>query len=185
MQVWKYSSLEAGNKKGRAHVPSQELQGTEPSNRVNVGRRFFISGLDKAAAEQSKRPQSSESLTKSDADPLRFAAWAEIVESDLWTQNSELAEPQNPMTAHPTSEILPTNSARQYLDGAMPQNVTDNDDDQLSHAAFLNAYLRPHGAGPVNLDAFRHLMGKYRGGADKNKISKWFTNFLNLNVDLS
>jgi hypothetical protein len=89
------------------------------------------------------------------------------------------------MTAHPTSEILPTNSARQYLDGAMPQNVTDNDDDQLSHAAFLNAYLRPHGAGPVNLDAFRHLMGQYRGRADKNKISKWFTNFLNLNVDLS
>jgi hypothetical protein len=35
-------------------------------------------------------------LTKGDADLLRFAAWAEIVESDLWTQYNELGGATKP-----------------------------------------------------------------------------------------
>jgi len=64
----------------------------------------------------------------------------------------------------------------------MPQYITDNTDDELSHAAFLNAYLMSHGAEPVNLDAFRTLTGSTAKGAQK--IGR-LTNLLNLNVDTS
>ena len=39
----------------------------------------------------------------------------------------------------------------------MPQYISDNTDDELSHAAFLNAYLISKGEAPVDLDAFRTL----------------------------
>ena len=67
----------------------------------------------------------------------------------------------------------------------MPQYITDNTDDELSHAAFLNAYLSSHGAEPVDLDRFRHLRGSTATGVDTEKIGKRLTNLLNLNVDLS
>src|SRR5205085_5094520 len=67
-------------------------------------------------------------------------------------------------------------------DGDMPQYIADNTDDELSHAAFLNAYLASRGAEPVNLDAFRTLPSSQATGA-KN-IGR-LTNLLNLNVDLS
>jgi len=38
--------------KCRAHVPAQELQGIELSNRVNAERRFFIRRLGKARAQE-------------------------------------------------------------------------------------------------------------------------------------
>src|SRR5215469_16107302 len=80
------------------HVLSQELQDLTPRNCVTVGRRSFIRGLGIVGAtllpagalliRQAKaREQSSGTLTKGDADLLRFAAWAEIVESDLWTRD--------------------------------------------------------------------------------------------------
>jgi hypothetical protein len=67
----------------------------------------------------------------------------------------------------------------------MPQYITDNNDDELSHAAFLNAYLRAHGAESVNLDQFRILQGSTATGVDETKIGKRLTNLLSLNVDLS
>ena len=48
-------------------------------------------------------------------------------------------------------------AALQNLDSDMPQYISDNTDDELSHAAFLNAYLQSKGAEPVNLDAFSNL----------------------------
>ena len=52
------------------------------------------------------------------------------------------AELQNPMTAHLTTGNPPYIAALQNLDGDMPQYISDNTDDELSHAAFLNAYLK-------------------------------------------
>jgi hypothetical protein len=75
--------------------------------------------------------------------------------------------------------------ALENLDSDMPQYITDNTDDELSHAAFLNAYLRAHGAEPVNLDQFRTLPGSTATGVDRTKINKRLTNLLSLNVDLS
>ncbi len=129
--------------------------------------------------------QSSGSLTKGDADLLRFAAWVELVESDLWTQYNELGGATKPNDGPPNVGNPPYKLALQNLDGDMPQYITDNNDDELSHAAFLNAYLSAHGAEPVNLDQFRHLPGSTATGVDKQKIGKRLTNLLSLNVDLS
>src|SRR5258708_8822462 len=71
------------------------------------------------------------------------------------------------------------------LAGAMPQYITDNNDDELSHSAFMDAYLRARGAESGNLDPFRILQGSTATGVDKTKIGKRLTNLLSLNVDLS
>lgn len=134
---------------------------------------------------KAQETSSSGRLTKSDADLLRFAAWAEIVESDLWTQYNELGGATKPNDGAPNVGNPPYKLALQNLDSDMPQYITDNNDDELSHAAFLNAYLSSHGAEPVNLDMFRHLLGSTATGVDKQKIGKRLTNLLNLNVDLS
>jgi hypothetical protein len=175
---------------------SQKLQGIDAGNRVTVGRRSFIRGLGIVGAtllpasalltaQGKARAQSSGTLTKGDADLLRFAAWAEIVESDLWTQYNELGGATKPNDGSPNVGNPPYKLALQNLDSDMPQYITDNNDDELSHAAFLNAYLSFHGAEPVNLDGFRHLPGSTATGVDKQKIGKRLTNLLNLNVDLS
>ena len=178
------------------NVSSQELQDPAPRDHVTVGRRSFIRGLGIVGAtllpasallmRQAKAQQpSSGRLTRGDADLLRFAAWAELVESDLWTQYNELGGATKPNDGPPNVGNPPYKLALQNLDGDMPQYITDNNDDELSHAAFLNAYLSAHGAEPVNLDQFRHLPGSTATGVDKQKIGKRLTNLLNLNVDLS
>jgi len=178
----------------RSSVP--ETQPTDSSVPSIVGRRSFIKGLGIVGAtllpasallmtQRKARAQSSGSLTKGDADLLRFAAWAEIVESDLWTQYNELGGATKPNDGPPNLGNPPYKLALQNLDGDMPQYITDNNDDELSHAAFLNAYLSSHGAEPVNLDRFRHLPGSTATGVDKQKIGKRLTNLLSLSVDLS
>src|SRR5579872_5240647 len=73
-------------------------------------------------------------------------------------------------------------AALSNLDGDMPQYVADNTDDELSHAAFLNAYLISKGEEPVDLDVFRTLPSSQATGAkDVGRL----TNLLKLNVDLS
>jgi hypothetical protein len=162
-----------------------------------VRRRSFLKGLGlvgttllpasallitKGKAQERKR---SGRLTKGDADLLRFAAWAEVVESDLWTQYNELGGATQPNDG-PTNAGNPAYmAALQNLDSDMPQYISDNTDDELSHAAFLNAYLVSKGAEPVNLDAFRNLTGSTATGVDPNKVHKRLTSLLNLNVDLS
>jgi hypothetical protein len=64
----------------------------------------------------------------------------------------------------------------------LPQYITDNTDDELSHAAFLNAYLMSKGAEPVDLKPFQNLPSSQATGADKTK--KRLTNLLKLDVDL-
>ncbi|MBV8142890.1 MAG: hypothetical protein JOZ60_12700 [Verrucomicrobia bacterium] len=178
------------------HVASQQLPEPEPGNSVSVGRRSFIRGLGIVGAtllpagallvRQAKaQEQSSQGLTKGDVDLLRFAAWAEIVESDLWTQYNELGGATKPNDGPPNVGNPPYKLALQNLDSDMPQYITDNNDDELSHAAFLNAYLSSHGAEPVNLDRFRNLPGSTATGVDKQKIGRRLTNLLDLNVDLS
>jgi hypothetical protein len=178
------------------HVPSREVQDPAPRDHVTVGRRSFIRGLGVVGATllpasallmrqaKAQQPRGGR-LTKGDADLLRFAAWAELVESDLWTQYNELGGATKPNDGPPNVGNPPYKLALQNLDGDMPQYITDNNDDELSHAAFLNAYLSSHGAEPVNLDQFRHLPGSTATGVDKKKIGKRLTNLLNLNVDLS
>jgi hypothetical protein len=64
----------------------------------------------------------------------------------------------------------------------MPQYIADNTDDELSHAAFINAYLVAKGAKPVSLERFRTLDGSQATGAAGKKR---LTNLKQLNVDTS
>jgi hypothetical protein len=64
----------------------------------------------------------------------------------------------------------------------MPQYITDNTDDELSHAAFINAFLVARGAQPVDLSAFRTLSGSTATGSSNKKR---LTDLKALNVDTS
>ena len=105
---------------------------------------------------------------------MRFAAAAELIEADLWQQYNELGGVQGGNPAYI--------AALSNLDGDMAQYIADNTDDELSHAAFLNAYLISKGEEPVDLDAFRTLPSSQATGA---KDIGRLTNLLKLNVDLS
>jgi hypothetical protein len=165
----------------------------DSSGRNLVPRRSFIKGLGIVGATllpgsallKAQGSTSFGTLSKGDADLLRFALWAEIVESDLWTQYNELGGATQPNDGAPNPGNPPYLAALQNLDGDMPQYITDNNDDELSHAAFLDAYLRAKGAASVNLDPFRILQGSTATGVNKTKIGKRLTNLLSLNLDLS
>jgi hypothetical protein len=100
------------------------------------------------------------------------------VESDLWTQYNELGGATKPNDGAPNVANPAHILALQNLDGDMPQYISDNTDDELSHAAFLNTYLISKDAEPVNLDQFRNLPGSRATGADPNKVNKRLTNLL-------
>jgi hypothetical protein len=62
----------------------------------------------------------------------------------------------------------------------MSQYIHDNTEDELSHAAFINAYLVSRGADPVNLDKFRNLpSSKATGARNFGRL----TNLMQLTVD--
>ena len=99
-------------------------------------------------------------LTPGDAAILRFALAAELIEADLWIQYAELG---GFTPGDLPLETLQTNPSNSYqaaflnLDGDGPQYITSNTLDEVSHAAFLNAYLLSKGAETVDFDAFRKL----------------------------
>jgi len=63
----------------------------------------------------------------------------------------------------------------------MDQYIHDNTDDEITHAAFLNAYLTSKGAEPVNLDQFRTLPSSQATGP----ANRTLTNLMQLTVDTS
>jgi hypothetical protein len=128
-----------------------------------------------AGALLATQAQAANTLSKGDADILRFLAAAELIETDLWQQYAELGGAGN--SNHPAYKL-----ALENIDGDMPQYITDNTDDELSHGQFLNAYLKANGAQPVNLDKFRTLHGSDATGASKKPR---LTNLKALNVDTS
>jgi hypothetical protein len=120
-------------------------------------------------------------LTRGDVAILRFLAAAEIIESDLWQQYNELGGIQDREV--PGGRVIPAYAkALQQLDSDMSQYIHDNTDDEISHVAFLNAYLAAQGAEPVNLDRFRTLPSSKATGA--RQIGR-LTNLMQLSVDTS
>jgi hypothetical protein len=114
-------------------------------------------------------------LSSGDVAILRFVAAAELLESDLWTQYTELGGVTD--GAQNNYQL-----AFQYLDGDGSQYITSNTLDEVSHATFLNAYLESRGAEPVNLDEFRTLQGSTATGAQN--LGR-LTNLMHLTVDTS
>src|SRR5712675_2233502 len=125
--------------------------------------------------------RASGGLTRGDADILRFLAAAELIEADLWQQYNELAGIQDSEVPGGTGNPAYTNAVK-VLDGDMDQYIHDNTDDEITHAAFLNAYLASKGAQPVNLDPFRTLPSSQATGAQQ--IGR-LTNLMQLTVDTS
>ena len=82
----------------------------------------------------------------------------------------------------PTGGSTGYTNALTQLDGDMPQYISDNTEDELSHETFINAYLVSKGADPVNLDRFRTLPSSKATGA--NQIGR-LTNLMELTVDTS
>jgi hypothetical protein len=128
--------------------------------------------------------QESGSLNAGDIAILRFLAAAELIEADLWTQYAELGG----IGANLPVEVDPNQTPNNYqlalsnLDGDATQYITSNWKDELTHAAFLNAYLESRGAEPVNFDEFETLPGSTATGS--TGIGR-LTNLMNLNVDTS
>ena len=117
----------------------------------------------------------SPNLTPGDAAILRFLAAAEIIETDLWQQYTELG-------GLTTGAQNPYQLALQQLDPDGSQYITSNTKDEMSHANFLNAYLLSKGATPVNLNKFRTLPSSQATGA--KQIGR-LTNLMQLTVDTS
>src|SRR6201986_1368435 len=125
-------------------------------------------------------------LNEGDAAILRFLAGAELIESDLWTQYAELGGIGNnqPIEINPNPNP-PLNNyqlALSNLDSDGPQYITSNTLDEVSHAAFLNAYLESRGAEPVNFSQFETVPGSTAAGSS-GKLR--LTNLMHLNVDTS
>ena len=78
-------------------------------------------------------------LTKGDAAILRFLAAAEILETDMWQQYNELAGIQDREVPGGSGNPDYTEAVA-VLDEDMAQYIHDNTDDEISHAAFINAY---------------------------------------------
>src|SRR5437588_5332918 len=91
----------------------------------------------------------SQKLGHGDVAILQLLAAAEIIEADLWQQYNELGGVDAPTTGY--------TAGLQILDGDQPQYISDNTDDENSHAAFLNAYLKSKGEQQVDLSHFKIL----------------------------
>jgi hypothetical protein len=124
-----------------------------------------------AAEEASGR------LPKGDAAILRFLAAAEIIETDLWQQYNELGGVG--AMGGPSDLYV---QGLQQLDGDMPQYISDNTDDELSHELFINPYLKSKGADTVDLSHFANLAPSRVPGVPQNGR---LTNLMHLNVDTS
>src|SRR5262249_41382438 len=135
-----------------------------------------------AALAQEGPEEKSGRLTPGDAAMLRFAAAAEILETDFWVQYNELGGVPNTSEVPGGSGNPLYTAALQVLDGDMPQYIHDNTDDEFTHQNFLNAYLVSKGADPVSLEAFRTLPGSMaKGSSGKLRL----TNLMQLTVDTS
>ena len=126
----------------------------------------------------------SDRLSAGDAALLRFAAAAEILESDFWVQYNELGGIQDSEVSGGSGIPIYTQKL-QNLDSDFAQYIHDNTDDEITHFTFLNAYLVAHGAEPANLDKFRTLEGSTATGVNTNLIGKRLTNLTQLTLDTS
>ncbi len=108
----------------------------------------LLSGSGKALANNQNENENN-ALTRGDVAILQLLAAAELIEADLWQQYNELGGINAPTSGY--------TAALQILDGDQLQYIADNTDDEKSHAAFLNAYLKSKGEQQVDLRQFARL----------------------------
>jgi hypothetical protein len=126
-------------------------------------------------------------VTKGDIAILTFLSALEQVEADLWIQYAELGGATN-QGKSPIDVPFKSGLAPDYitgllvLDGDMPQYISDNTDDEISHHRFLNNYLQSKGAKPIDLSSFAILPPSRVTGVPQNGR---LTNLKQLTIDTS
>jgi hypothetical protein len=163
--------------------------GRNPSNRrsflkkgMAAGAVTMGTGLLTNSSSVFAEDEKSGRLTPGDAALLRFAAAAEILETDFWVQYNELGGVPNTSEVPGGSGNAAYTAALAVLDADMAQYIHDNTDDEFTHQNFLNAYLESKGADPVNLEPFRTLPGSTATGSS-GKLR--LTNLMQLTLDTS
>ena len=151
------NAVRAVGKKNRRSFLKQSVVGV---GAVGVGVSLLPTDL--SAENGPEKP------TKGDIAILTFLSALEQVEADLWIQYAELggvttavpgaegnATADLELNGTPISTGLATNYvlALQQLDMDMPQYITDNTDDEISHHVFLNNYILSKGGKPIDLFA--------------------------------
>jgi hypothetical protein len=164
---------------------SSDAPAPQPAS-SELARRAFLRNLGLGAvllgpaaalvgtASKAVAGNDNQRLSRGDVAILQLLAAAELIETDLWQQYTELGGADAPASGYV--------AALQILDGDQPQYISDNTDDEVSHAAFLNAYLHSKGERGVNLDGFRTLPSSKATGA--RNIGR-LTNLTELTVDTS
>ena len=147
------------NNDAKETEPSQTTRSFSAPNRL--ARRSFLRNLGLGAAllvpgaallsgsSKALAANGRERLNAGDVAILQLLAAAELIEADLWQQYKEVGGVDSPESGY--------RAGLEILDEDQPQYISDNTDDELSHAAFLNAYLRSKGERQVNLRQFANL----------------------------
>src|SRR6266699_3932185 len=172
----------AGGSRSRTNRRSFLRNGIGVAGALTVGAEVLGNGLSAFAKEQEGREEHSGHLTRGDAALLRFAAAAEILETDFWVQYNELGGVPNTKEVPGGSGTPAYTAALEVLDSDMAQYIHDNTDDEFTHQNFLNAYLASKGAETVNLERFRTLPGSTATGSS-GKLR--LTNLTELTLDTS
>jgi hypothetical protein len=150
------------------HSNNNDAKETEPSQTTRslsapnqLARRSFLRNLGLGAAllvpgaallsgsSKALAANGRQRLNPGDVAILQLLAAAELIEADLWQQYKELGGVDSPESGY--------RAGLEILDEDQPQYISDNTDDELSHAAFLNAYLRSKGEQQVDLRQFANL----------------------------
>ena len=151
-------------------------------NQASNRRNFLKGGLAAAGAAvlapallsrptMAQTNSSGASISPGDLAIFKFLAAVELVETDLWTQYSLLAENNRGF-----------NRALTNIDPALVRYNHDILRDEASHAHFINTALKDAGQAPTNLDEFRTLrMPQVQGSNDAG----YLTNLTDLTVDTS
>jgi len=165
--------------KGPANRRSFMKKGLAAVGTASVGAGLLAKGLSVFGQESD---DDGPEITNGDIAILRFLNALEQVEADLWLQYSELGGTQDNEVSGANGGNPLYTAALQILDGDMPQYIHDNTDDEISHAAFLKAYLESKGAEAVDLSPFATLPSSQATGA--RQIGR-LTNLTRLTVDTS
>jgi len=180
------SDIHHSNDNGTKEATESSQLATSFSAPNRLARRSFLRNLGLGAAllapgaallsgsTKAFAANGNQKLTRGDVAILQLLAAAELIEADLWQQYNELGGVDAATSGY--------TAALQILDGDQPQYISDNTDDEISHAAFLNTYLHSKGEKGVSLDAFRTLPSSQATGAQQ--IGR-LTNLTQLTVDTS
>lgn len=166
--------------RGKSNRRSFLKKGAFAAGAATLGSGLLAGGLSASSRESEG---DGADITKGDIAILRFLNALEQVEADLWLQYSELGGTQDNEVSGVNGGNALYTGALTILDGDMAQYIHDNTDDELSHAAFLKAYLESIGAEALDLSPFANLPSSQADGA--NKTAGRLTNLTQLTVDTS